>query len=237
MFFIDPLYLLLVLPAIILSIWASARVNTTFKRYADQYAKSRLTGADAARRILDRNGLRYVRVVQTQGHLTDHYNPKDETVYLSQSVYSSCSCSAIGVAAHEAGHAVQHAEKYVPIKIRAAIIPATNLGAKLSVPLVLIGLLLTYMVPENPELILFAYAGVFLFSLTALFQLVTLPTEYNASARALKALDESGTLTREELGKAKKVLSAAALTYVAALLVSLMQLLRLLLMVKRNDRR
>lgn len=237
MFFIDPLYLLLVLPAIILSIWASARVNTTFKRYADQYAKSRLTGADAARRILDRNGLRHVRVVQTQGHLTDHYNPKDETVYLSQSVYSSCSCSAIGVAAHEAGHAVQHAEKYLPIKIRAAIIPATNLGAKLSVPLVLIGLLLTYLVPENPNLILFAYAGVLLFSLTALFQLVTLPTEYDASARALKALNESGTLTREELGKAKKVLSAAALTYVAALLVSLMQLLRLLLMVKRSDRR
>ncbi len=237
MFYIDPYYLLLVLPAIILSLWASLRVNTTFKRYADQYARSGLTGADAARRILDRNGLRHVRVMQTKGHLTDHYNPKDQTIYLSQSVYSSASCSAIGVAAHEAGHAVQHAEEYVPIKIRSAIIPATNFGAKLSVPLVLIGLLLTYLIPERPELILFAYAGVLLFSLTALFQLVTLPTEYNASARALKALDESGTLTREELGKAKKVLSAAALTYVAALLVSLMQLLRLLLMVRGNDRR
>lgn len=237
MFFIDPYYLLLVLPAIILSIWASARVNSTFKRYADQYARSGLTGADAARRILDRNGLRYVRVVQTQGHLTDHYNPKDQTVYLSQSVYSSCSCSAIGVAAHEAGHAVQHAEEYVPLKIRSAIIPATNFGSKLSIPLVMIGLLLYYWIPDRPEYILIAYAGVLLFSLTALFQLVTLPTEYNASARALKALDESGTLTREELGKAKKVLSAAALTYVAALLVSLMQLLRLLLMVRRNDRR
>ena len=213
------------------------RVNTTFKRYADQYAKSRLTGADAARRILDSHGLYYVRILQTQGHLTDHYNPKDQTIYLSQSVYSSCSCSAIGVAAHEAGHAVQHAEKYVPIKIRAAIIPATNLGAKLSIPLVLIGILLSYWVPERPEMILFAYAGVLLFSLTAFFQLVTLPTEYNASARALKALDQSGTLTKDELKKAKKVLSAAALTYVAALLVSLMQLLRLLLMVQRNDRR
>ncbi|MBR2952459.1 MAG: zinc metallopeptidase [Clostridia bacterium] len=237
MFWIDPYYLLLVLPAIILSIWASARVNSTFKRYADQYARSGLTGADAARRILDRNGLRYVRVMQTQGHLTDHYNPKDQTVYLSQSVYSSCSCSAIGVAAHEAGHAVQHAENYVPIKIRSAIIPATNFGAKLSMPLILFGILLSYWVPDRPEMILLAYAGVLLFSLTALFQLVTLPTEYNASARALKALDASGTLTREELAKAKKVLSAAALTYVAALLVSLMQLLRLLLMVSRNDRR
>ena len=237
MFYIDPYFLLLVLPAIILSIWASARVNSTFKRYADQYAKSRLTGADAARRILDRNGLRHVRVMQTQGHLTDHYNPKDQTIYLSQSVYSSCSCSAIGVAAHEAGHAVQHAENYVPIKIRAAIIPATNFGSKLSMPLILLGIFLPYFIPEHPEYIMLAYIGILLFSLTALFQLVTLPTEYNASSRALKALDESGTLTREELGKAKKVLSAAALTYVAALLVSLMQLLRLFMMVQRNDRR
>ena len=237
MFYIDPYFLLLVLPAIILSIWASARVNSTFKRYADQYAKSRLTGADAARRILDSHGLRHVRVMQTKGHLTDHYNPKDQTIYLSESVYSSCSCSAIGVAAHEAGHAVQHAEEYVPIKIRAAIIPATNFGAKLSMPLVLLGILIPYFVPEHPEYIMSAYLGILLFSLTALFQLVTLPTEYNASARALKALDESGTLTREELAKAKKVLSAAALTYVAALLVSLMQLLRLFLMVQRNDRR
>ena len=233
--FFDVYYLLLVMPAIILSIWASARVNSTFKRYSDQYAKSGLTGAMAARRILDQNGLAYVRVMQTNGHLTDHYNPKDRTVYLSQSVYSSTSCSAIGVAAHEAGHAVQHAEEYVPLRIRSAIIPATNFGARLSIPLVMIGLLLYYWIPDRPEYLFIAYAGVLLFSLTAIFQLVTLPTEYNASRRALVALDASGTLTNEELSKAKKVLSAAALTYVAALLVSLMQLLRLLLLVRRRD--
>lgn len=233
--FFDVYYLLLVMPAIILSIWASARVNSTFKRYSDQYAKSGLTGAMAARRILDQNGLAYVRVMQTNGHLTDHYNPKDRTVYLSQSVYSSTSCSAIGVAAHEAGHAVQHAEEYVPLRIRSAIIPATNFGARLSIPLVMIGLLLYYWIPDRPEYLFIAYAGVLLFSLTAVFQLVTLPTEYNASRRALVALDASGTLTNEELSKAKKVLSAAALTYVAALLVSLMQLLRLLLLVRRRD--
>ena len=189
----------------------------------------------AARRILDQHGLAYVRVMQTNGHLTDHYNPKDRTVYLSQSVYSSTSCSAIGVAAHEAGHAVQHAEEYVPLRIRSAIIPATNFGARLSIPLVMIGLLLYYWIPDRPEYLFIAYAGVLLFSLTAVFQLVTLPTEYNASRRALVALDASGTLTNEELSKAKKVLSAAALTYVAALLVSLMQLLRLLLLVRRRD--
>ncbi len=233
--FFDVYYLLLVMPAIILSIWASARVNSTFKRYSDQYAKSGLTGAMAARRILDQNGLAYVRIMQTNGHLTDHYNPKDRTVYLSQSVYSSTSCSAIGVAAHEAGHAVQHAEEYVPLRIRSAIIPATNFGARLSIPLVMIGLLLYYWIPDRPEYLFIAYAGVLLFSLTAIFQLVTLPTEYNASRRALVALDASGTLTNEELSKAKKVLSAAALTYVAALLVSLMQLLRLLLLVRRRD--
>lgn len=231
----DVYYLLLVLPAVILAIWASARVNSTYKRFADKYAQSGLTGAEAARRILDANGLTSVRIERVRGHLTDHYHPKHKTLYLSDSVYSSASCAAIGVAAHEAGHAIQDARAYTPLRIRNAMVPATNIGSRLSIPLVLIGLLLFYALPQHPEYLAIAYAGVLLFSLTAIFQLVTLPTEFNASSRALAALDSSGTLTRKELGYAKKVLSAAALTYVAALAVSLAQLLRLLLLVRRSD--
>ncbi len=235
--FFDVYYLLLVLPAMLLALWASMRVNSTYKRYADKYAKSRLTGAEAARRILDQNGLAYVRIEQTRGHLTDHYHPKKKTLFLSESVYSSTSQAAIGVAAHEAGHAIQDAKDYAPLRIRNAIVPAVNFGSQLSIPLILIGLLLFYCIPEKPEYLIIAYAGVALFSLTALFQLVTLPTEFNASRRALTALETTGTLTKDELVGAKKVLSAAALTYVAALAVSLAQLLRLLLLVRRNDRR
>ncbi len=233
--FFDIYYLLLVLPAVILAMWASFRVNSTYKRFADKYARSGLTGAEAARRILDENGLHAVRVERVQGHLTDHYHPKYKTLYLSDSVYSSASCAAIGVAAHEAGHAIQDAKDYAPLRARNAMVPAANIGSRLSIPLILIGILLFYMLPENPEYLFIAYVGVALFSLTAIFQLITLPTEFDASHRALSALNSTGTLTKEELGYAKKVLSAAALTYVAALAVSLAQLLRLLLLVRRHD--
>ena len=233
MFFFDPLYLILVLPAMLFAMIASAKVNSTFEKYQKQRSLRGLTGAEAARRVLDANGLYSVGIRRVSGKLSDHYDPRDTTVYLSESVHDSTSTAAIGVAAHEAGHAIQHAQNYIPIKIRAAIIPATNIGSRLAVPLILIGLLLgawggNYLV---------AYIGVICFSLTALFQLVTLPTEFNASSRAMKALESDGILNGDELAGARKVLTAAAMTYVAALAVSLAQLLRILLIVAGNSRR
>jgi Zn-dependent membrane protease YugP len=170
------------------------------------------------------------------GTLSDHYDPRNNTVYLSEAVHNSTSTAAIGVATHEAGHAIQHATGYLPIKIRSAIIPVTNIGSRLAIPLILIGLLLDVFA-ESSIGIMLAYVGVICFSLTAVFQLITLPTEFNASARAMKALDEGGILTRDELKGARNVLSAAAMTYVAALAVSLAQLLRLVLIVGGGRRR
>ena len=191
-----------------------------------------ITGAEAARRVLDANGLYSVKIASVRGELTDHYNPKDNTIYLSESVYNNSSTAAIGVAAHEAGHAVQHAKEYIPIKIRTAIVPATNFASKLSIPLILIGLLFS-----SSSLILLAYLGVACFSMSTIFQLITLPTEFDASRRAINAISSCGILSRDEIGDAKKVLTAAAMTYVAALAVSLMQLLRLVLIVSGNSRR
>lgn len=234
MFYIDPLYIILVMPAVVLSIIASTMVNSTFNKYAKARSRRGLTGADAARRVLDANGLYHVKIERIRGNLTDHYDPRTNVIRLSDSTYDNPSTAAIGVAAHEAGHAVQHAVGYFPIKVRSAIIPATNLGAKLTVPLVLLGIFLSYF---GQQFIYLAYAGVICFSLSTLFQLVTLPTEFNASRRALVALDQYGILDRQELGQTRKVLTAAAMTYVAALAVSLMQLLHLLLVVQRRDRR
>lgn len=222
----DMSYLVLVLPAVLLALWAQMRVSSTFGRYSQVRSVRGLTGAQAARYILDRNGLQHVRIEQISGNLTDHFDPRTNVVRLSQSVYNVPSIAAVGVAAHECGHAVQYAVGYGPMKLRAAIIPATNFGSKLAFPLILIGLLM-----NSSSLLL---AGILLFSLTAVFQLVTLPVEFNASSRALQTLDQQGLLTREELGGTKKVLSAAALTYVAALIVSLAQLLRLLLIFGRR---
>ena len=222
----DMSYLVLVLPAMLLALWAQMRVSSTFGRYSQVRSVRGLTGAQAARYILDRNGLQHVRIEQISGNLTDHFDPRTNVVRLSQSVYNVPSIAAVGVAAHECGHAVQYAVGYGPMKLRAAIIPATNFGSKLAFPLILIGLLM-----NSSSLLL---AGILLFSLTAVFQLVTLPVEFNASSRALQTLDQQGLLTREELGGTKKVLSAAALTYVAALIVSLAQLLRLLLIFGRR---
>ncbi|MBO5374302.1 MAG: zinc metallopeptidase [Clostridia bacterium] len=234
-FYIDWLYIILVLPAVILSLWASARVNSTFKKYSQIHSLSGLTGAEVARRILYENGLYDVKIEQTHGHLTDHYDPRTNVVRLSESTYSSTSSAAIGVAAHEVGHAIQHARNYIPLKLRNAIVPVTNIGAKLSMPLILLGIVLSAFGPYFAYL---AYFGVACFSLCALFQLLTLPTEFNASRRALKAIDECGILDREEMAGARRVLSAAAMTYVAALAVTLAQLLRLVLIVgSLNNRR
>jgi len=232
--YIDWTYIMLVLPAVIFSMWASSRVDSTFKQYSRQYIRCGMTGGEAARMILNANGLHHVRIERVSGNLTDHYDPRTNVVRLSDSVYSSATSAAIGVAAHECGHAVQHAVGYTPIRIRTAIVPITNLGSKLSVPLVVLGIVFSY---TSSAFINLAYLGVACFSLCAIFQLVTLPTEYNASRRAVRALEDCGRLSEEEIYGSKKVLSAAALTYVAALAVSVMQLLRLLLRVRRNDRR
>ena len=228
---IDWTYIVLVLPAVIFSLWASASVNSTFKKYAKQRPLCGMTGADAARRVLDANGLYHVRIEHIAGELTDHYDPSANVIRLSDAVYNNPSTAAIGVAAHEAGHAIQHATGYVPIKIRTAIVPLTNVGSRLSFPLILIGLVLAAVSGLGEIGMMLAYAGVICFSLCVVFQLVTLPTEFNASNRALAAIRDCGLLNREELAGSRRVLRAAAMTYVAALAVSVMQLLRLLLIV------
>lgn len=224
-FYFDWTYLVLVLPAVLLAAWASANVNSTFKKYAKQRSRRGITGAEAARRVLDANGLQAVRIERISGNLTDHYDPRSNVIRLSDSVYGDTSTAAIGVACHEAGHAVQHAVGYLPIKVRAAIIPITNIGSRLSMPLILIGLLFM-----NTQLYYLVYVGILCFSFSALFQLVTLPTEFNASRRALAAIESGNLLYDDELAGAKKTLWAAALTYVAALAVSLTQLLRLIVL-------
>ncbi len=224
----DMSYLVLVLPAVILAFWAQLNVQSTFKKYSKTPSWSGMTGYDSARRILDANGLSHVRVERVSGDLTDHFNPKDNTVYLSETVHSVASAAAVGVAAHEAGHAVQYAVGYTPMKIRSAIIPVTNIGSTLALPLVLLGVLLGF-----PTV---AYIGVAAFGLSTLFQLVTLPVEFNASSRAMEALRSSG-MDDGGLKSARKVLTAAALTYVAALAVSLANLLRILLVARRGSRR
>ena len=230
--FFDWTYVYFVLPAFIFALWASVNVNGTFKKYSKQFSSKGVSASEAARRILDNKGLSDIRIEKISGNLTDHYDPKAGVIRLSDSVYDSTSTAAIGVACHEVGHAIQYSENYVPIKIRNAIIPVTNIGSRLSIPLVLLGLFLSYL---SEYMLVFAYVGILCFALSTVFQLVTLPTEYNASGRALRAIDEYGILERNEMKGAKKVLSAAAMTYVAALAVSVMQLLRLLTIV--NSRR
>lgn len=230
----DLLYIILVLPAIIFSLIASAKVNSTYKKYSQIASRRGLTGADAAKSVLSANGIYDVRIEHITGNLTDHYDPRNKVIRLSDSTYANSSVAAIGVAAHEAGHAVQHNVGYLPIKIRSAIIPITNIGSKLAVPLILIGLILS---GYGSFFITLAYVGVGCFALSTLFQLVTLPTEYNASSRAMAALKEYNLLYTDELPAAKKVLSAAALTYVAALAVSVTSLLRLLIMVSGSRRK
>ena len=230
----DMTYLVLVLPCVILSLWASARVNSTFKKYSTQLSRRRITGAEAARRVLSANGVHDVRIDRISGNLTDHYDPKANVIRLSDSVYDSTSTAAIGVACHEAGHAVQYATNYVPIRLRAAIIPITNIGSKLAMPLILLGLLLTFMEDFS---YFFVYLGIACFGLSLVFQLITLPVEFNASRRAMEAIQDSELLTSEEQKGARKTLTAAAMTYVAATAVALAQLLRLVLIFGGRGRR
>ena len=230
----DMTYLVLVLPCVIFSLWASAKVNSTFKKYSNQLSRRRITGAEAARRVLKANDVHDVRIERVSGNLTDHYDPRTNVIRLSDSVYSSTSTAAIGVACHEAGHAVQYAANYAPIKLRAAIIPITNIGSKLAMPLILLGLLLTFMEDFS---YFFVYLGIACFGLSLVFQLITLPVEFNASRRAMAAIQDSELLTSEEQRGARKTLTAAAMTYVAATAVALAQLLRLILIFGGRGRR
>ena len=201
---IDSYYLILVLPAILFSLWAQMKVKSTFAKYERVRSYAGYTGAQIARRILDENGLYDIRVERVSGSLTDHYDPRAGVVRLSDSVYNSVSVAAVGVAAHETGHAVQHATNYAPLGIRNTIIPMTNIGSQLSMPLILLGLLL-----NSSNLI---FIGIAAFSMMTLFQLITLPVEFNASARAVRTLSSGGMMSDEELSGTKKVLTAAALT-------------------------
>ena len=231
----DWTYVVLVLPCLLLSLWASANVNSTFKKYSSQFSRRHLTGAEAAQRVLFANGVRDVRIERVSGNLTDHYDPRANVIRLSDEVYGSTSTAAIGVACHEAGHAVQYAQEYTPIKLRAAIIPVTNFGSQLAMPLILLGLVLSAFGSMSDFLI---YLGIACFGLSLVLQLVTLPVEFNASRRALAAIEDGQLLTDEELTGARKTLRAAALTYVAATAVALSQLLRLLTLFggrRRND--
>ena len=227
-FFFDYWYLVLVLPALMVSLWAQFKVKSTFNKFSRRYVASGMTGADASRYIQQANGIR-TGLEAVAGSLSDHYDPRNNTIRLSSPVYGQATVAAVGVAAHETGHALQHAEGYAPVKLRTAMVPVTNFASGLSPVLIILGIVLSMDA--------LAYAGIALFSVATLFQLVTLPVEFNASARAVTALEQSGQFTEEELKGVKKVLTAAALTYVAALLVSLMTLLRFILLVGGNGRR
>lgn len=231
--YFDWTYLVLVLPAMLFALWASNRVKRTFQKYQSQQSFRRITGAQAARMVLDANGLQNVPIDQISGNLTDHYDPTANVIRLSSGVYSSSSTAAIGVACHEVGHAIQHATGYTPVKVRTAIVPITNFGSKLSVPLIIAGLILSTF---SYYFTFLAYAGILCFALCTFFQLVTLPTEFNASKRALQSIQTQGILSGSELAGAKEVLNAAAMTYVAALAVSLMQLIRFIILVRRRRR-
>ena len=227
--FYDWTYFLVLIGAVI-SMFASSKVKTTYAKYGKVRSHSKMTAMDAARRILDNAGLRHVRIERIAGDLTDHYSPKELVLRLSDTTINSTSIAAIGVAAHECGHAIQHAKHYAPLNIRNAIVPVVNIGSKLSWPMILIGLLLGFTG--------FLDLGIILFSFSLIFQLITLPVEFNASSRALQILDDSNMLYDEELKGAKKVLSAAAMTYVAAAISTLLSLLRLIILFggrRRND--
>lgn len=225
--------LLLVLFSFILTIYAQWKVNSTFSRYSKVISGSGMTAAEAARKMLDANGLYNVEIRQISGNLTDHYDPRTRTLNLSETVCNAKSTAAIGVACHEAGHAVQHAENYAPLDFRMQLIPLCNIGSRIAMPLFIVGLFLSYVSYFSYYLML---AGIICYSLATLFQLVTLPVEFDASRRALAGIRDQNLLYDDEIPGSRKVLSAAALTYVAALATSLLYLLRLLI-IARNSRR
>lgn len=224
--FFDVYYLIFVVPALILAFYAQTKVNTTFNKYSKVYSSRGITAYDVARKILNMNGLNNINIERVSGNLTDHFDPKANVIRLSDSTYSSTSVGAIGVAAHEVGHAVQYAEGYAPIKIRNTIVPVVQFSSYLAWPLALLGIVLGSSGLAN--------FGVLLFSVVVAFQIITLPVELNASSRAIKTLDESFILEGNELTGAKKVLKAAALTYIAAAAVAIGNLLRLLALTGRS---
>lgn len=227
-FYYDSTYLL-VLAGVLLCVWASANVNRTYRKYSKVGNVRQITAEQAAAQILNRAGIGSVRIERVRGNLTDHYDPRSKVLRLSDSVYGSSSVAAIGVAAHECGHAIQDSVGYVPIRIRSAIVPVVSLGSSLSWPLIVLGFFM-----GAPNLL---HIGILLFSLAVVFQLITLPVEFNASGRALRILDDSGILYGQEVEGAGKVLRAAALTYVASALTSILQVLRLLLLAGRRNGR
>lgn len=230
-YYYDPTYILVVI-GVVISMLASARVNSVFNRYSRVRSRLGMTGKEAAERILRANGIYDVQVRHISGNLTDHYDPRNKTLSLSDTVYGSASVAAIGVAAHECGHAVQHSVGYAPLKIRGALVPAANFGSAISWPLIIIGLLIS-----GDASLIFINLGILLFSLAVLFHIVTLPVEFNASRRAVKALETGGMLYGEEIKQTKAVLGAAAMTYVASAASMILQLLRLILIGgrRRND--
>ena len=228
-YYFDPTYILIIIAAII-SLIAQWRVNSAFSKYSRVASMSGMTGAQAARMILQSNGINDVSVQRISGKLTDHYNPSTKVLNLSESVYGSTSVAAIGVAAHECGHAIQHARGYFPLSLRTALVPVANIGSQLSWVFIIVGTILSF----NQTLITI---GIIMFSAAVLFQLVTLPVEFNASARALEQLESNGILYRDEVSQTRKVLSAAALTYVAAAATAILQLLRLIILFGGRGRR
>ncbi|HHV29050.1 zinc metallopeptidase [Acetivibrio mesophilus] len=227
MYGIDQYYIIFVLPALLLSIFAQFKVKSTFNKYSRVRNTRGMTGADIARLILERNGLSDVRIEGIAGELTDHYDPRTKVVRLSQSVYGSSSVAAIGVAAHETGHAIQHSEQYGPLVLRSTLVPVANIGSSLGFPLAIAGLFLGWPLLVN--------LGIIFFSLAVAFYLITLPVEFNASRRAIRTIEDTGVLNYDEIDPAKKVLSAAAMTYVAAAAVAIGNLLRLILLTRRRN--
>lgn len=224
-------YYWLLIPVMIFALWAQMRVSSVFSKYQQQHNRRNITGAEAAKRVLRAGGVTDVAVEEVAGTLTDHYDPKTRVIRLSSAVYGNTSSAAVGVACHEAGHAVQHAENYGPLKLRMALIPVANFGSRLLLPLLLISFVASLFVPG---FYLVTDIVLIIFLISAFLQFVTLPVEFNASRRALRAMEGQGLLEGEELEGARKVLTAAALTYVAALAVSLVQLLRILMLTRRR---
>ena len=227
--------LLIVLPGLFISLWAQFKVKSSYRAGAQQLLRHGMTGGAVARRILDSNGLSDVSIEMTHGELSDHYDPRARVLRLSEGVYHGNNVAAVGVAAHEAGHAMQHSKGYLPLKLRSALVPVCNVGARLAMPMFLIGLLLAYAAPFFGEWLMLV--GIAAYSLAVVFQLVTLPVEFNASRRAMRCLAGSGTMSDEELKGSRRVLSAAAMTYVAALAVGLLSVLRLLVIAGSYSRR
>ncbi len=225
-YYIDWTYIVLVIPAMILALYAQNKVNSTFKKYSRVASRSGMTGAQAARRLMELNGIYDVSIERVSGNLTDHYDPSKKVLRLSDSVYSDTSVAAIGVAAHETGHAIQHARGYVPLTLRTVMVPLANLGSTLSMPLIFLGILFSFSSVMGNSMI---NLGILLFGLSVVFTIITLPVEFNASRRAVACLGDSGILYDDEIGGVKKVLSAAAMTYVASTAVALANFLRLII--------